>query len=166
MLLDPLFIHSVQRFARQLEVLDKRITPAPGEIFPHDHPHQLQFLAMWRHCIRRHHPAPLPQLMRNRKFIVLMPLLRIESKGHQRQSFAVSLGHDDEAELFQAGSEVVGGVGKIVHDGAVAALSKADHLVVLADDLGGAFGEVEREGGLVGAEIVDVEDEFFGKVSR
>lgn len=28
----------------------------------------------------------------------------------------------------------------------------------------GAFGEVEREGGLVGAQVVDVEDEFFGEV--
>jgi hypothetical protein len=37
-------------------------------------------------------------------------------------------------------------------------LAEADQLVVLADDLRGAFGEVEREGGLVGAEVVDVED--------
>jgi len=37
-------------------------------------------------------------------------------------------------------------------------------LVILADDLGGAFGEVEGEGGLVGAGVVDVEDEFFGQV--
>jgi hypothetical protein len=28
-------------------------------------------------------------------------------------------------------------------------LAEADKLVVLADDLGGALGEVEREGGLV-----------------
>jgi hypothetical protein len=43
-------------------------------------------------------------------------------------------------------------------------LSEADQLVVLADDLGRAFGEVESEGGLVGAEVVDVEDKFFGEV--
>ena len=30
--------------------------------------------------------------------------------------------------------------------------------------MGGAFGEVEREGGLVSAEVVDVEDEFFWEV--
>ena len=41
--------------------------------------------------------------------------------------------------------------------------SQADQLVVLADDLGGSLGEIEREGGLVGAEVVDVEDEFFGQ---
>jgi hypothetical protein len=35
----------------------------------------------------------------------------------------------------------------------------------LGDDLAGAAGEVEGEGGLVGAEVVDVEDEFWGIVS-
>jgi hypothetical protein len=40
----------------------------------------------------------------------------------------------------------------------------ADELVVLGDDLAGALGEVEREGGLVGAEVVDVEDELLGQV--
>ncbi len=36
----------------------------------------------------------------------------------------------------------------------------------MADDLGGAFGEVEGEGGLVGTEVVDVEDEFFREEFR
>ena len=45
-------------------------------------------------------------------------------------------------------------------------LAKADHLVVLADDLGGTFGKVESEGGLVRTEVVNVEDELFGKVFR
>jgi hypothetical protein len=40
----------------------------------------------------------------------------------------------------------------------------ADELVVLRDDLAGALGEVERERGLVGAEVVDVEDEFLRQV--
>lgn len=65
---------------------------------------------------------------------------------------------------MKAGGEVVGGAGQIGHDGAVAALAKADHLVVLPDDLGGAFGEVECEGSLVRAEIIDIEDEFFRKI--
>lgn len=43
-------------------------------------------------------------------------------------------------------------------------LAKTDHLVVLANNLGGAFGEIESERGLVGAKVVDVEDQFFGKV--
>lgn len=36
--------------------------------------------------------------------------------------------------------------------------SQTDHLVVLTDYLGGAFGEVEGEGGLVCAEVIDIED--------
>ena len=43
-------------------------------------------------------------------------------------------------------------------------LAEADELVVLSDDLGGAFGEVEGEGGLVGPKVVDVEDKFLGEV--
>ena len=43
-------------------------------------------------------------------------------------------------------------------------LAEADHLVVLANDLGRAFGEVEGEGGLVGAEVVNVENELLGEV--
>jgi hypothetical protein len=45
-------------------------------------------------------------------------------------------------------------------------LSEADELVVLANDLGSALGKIEGEGGLVGSEIVDVEDEFFREVFR
>jgi hypothetical protein len=48
-----------------------------------------------------------------------------------------------------------------LHDAAVARLAQADQLVVLSDDLASAAGEVQREGGLVGAEVVDVEDEFW-----
>jgi len=45
-------------------------------------------------------------------------------------------------------------------------LSETDQLVVLANNLRSALGEVEREGGLVSAEIVDVEDQLLGKVFR
>lgn len=34
----------------------------------------------------------------------------------------------------------------------------------MADDLGSTLGEVQSEGGLVGAEVVDVEDELLGEV--
>lgn len=53
---------------------------------------------------------------------------------------------------------------EVGHDAAVSPLSEADELVVLRDDLAGALAEVERERGLVGAEVVDVEDELFGEV--
>ncbi len=42
--------------------------------------------------------------------------------------------------------------------------AEADELVILANDLGGALREVEREGGLIGAKVVDVEDKLFGEV--
>lgn len=43
-------------------------------------------------------------------------------------------------------------------------LAEADQLVVLSDDLGGATRKVQCEGGLVCPEIINVEDELFGKV--
>ncbi len=59
---------------------------------------------------------------------------------------------------------MIGGADEVAHDGAVAVLAEADELVVLADDLGGALGEVESKGRLLGAEVVDVEDEVLGEV--
>ena len=43
-------------------------------------------------------------------------------------------------------------------------LAKTDHLVILANNLGSAFREIESERGLISAKVVDVEDQFFGKV--
>ncbi len=45
-------------------------------------------------------------------------------------------------------------------------LAKTDHLIVLTDDLRGAFGKVEGEGGLICTKIVNVEDELFREVFR
>ena len=45
-------------------------------------------------------------------------------------------------------------------------LAKTDHLVVLTDDLRGAFGKVEGEGGLICPEVVNVEDELFREIFR
>jgi len=42
--------------------------------------------------------------------------------------------------------------------------SEADELVVLADDLACAFAEVEGEGGLIGAKVIDVEDELLWQI--
>ena len=62
---------------------------------------------------------------------------------------------------MHGGGEVVGGAGEVLHDAAVAGLAETDQLVVLGDDLTSASREVQREGRLVGAEVVDVEDEFW-----
>lgn len=61
---------------------------------------------------------------------------------------------------------MVGCEGKIVYDGVVILFVEVNELVVLVNDLGCVFGEVEGEGGLVGVEVIDVEDEFLRKVFR
>lgn len=43
-------------------------------------------------------------------------------------------------------------------------LTQADELVVLSHHLRSSLGEVKGEGSLVGSQVVDVEDEFLGKV--
>jgi hypothetical protein len=101
--------------------------------------------------------------------LVVMTLLAafvggLEAECHEGQALAGALGHDDEAVALEDLGQVVGGAGEVAHDGLVALLAEADELVVLADDLGGALGEVEGEGGLLGAEVVDVEDEVLGEV--
>jgi hypothetical protein len=98
------------------------------------------------------------------EFIVVFVSFGVQAESYEREAFSVAFGHDDEAELGEGLGEVVCCAGEVGHDGAVAVLAEADELVVLADDLGGAFGEVEGEGGLVCAQVVDVEDEFFGEV--
>lgn len=87
-----------------------------------------------------------------------------QAEGHEGETSAGALRHDDEALSLQVISEVVGGSGQVGHDGAVTVLAETDELVVLANDLRGTLGEVEGEGGLVGAEVVDVEDELLGEV--
>lgn len=75
-----------------------------------------------------------------------------------------SVTHDDKAQLSQDCCEVIRGACEVDHDRTVATLSQTDHLVVLADNLGCALGEIKGEAGLVCAEVVDVEDQFFGEV--
>ena len=117
---------------------------------------------MWSHGIGRHDPRARAERMRDGEFVVVFILLGAEAEGDERKAFAGLLGHDYEAELFQGAGEVVRCAGQVRHDRAVTVLSKADKLVVLPDDLGGAFGEVEGEGGLVSAQVVDVEDKLLG----
>jgi hypothetical protein len=101
--------------------------------------------------------------MRNRKLIIPLLLGRIQTERHERQPTALAITHDQESHILERCGEKVRDAGEVEHDGAVSVLAEADELVVLADDLGGALGEVEGEGGLVGAEVVDVEDELLGE---
>jgi hypothetical protein len=102
-------------------------------------------------------------LVSKREFIVVLLELGVEAEGNEGKTIAGSLRHDDEPQLLEGVGEIICSAGEVRHDGAVTVLSKADQLVVLADDLGGAFGEVEGEGGLIGAQVVNVEDKFFGE---
>lgn len=116
------------------------------------------------HGVGRDDPRAASQLVCDAKLIVVLALLGVKAEGDEGESIASFFGHDDEAELLEGVGKVVGCAGNVTHDGAVAVLAKADELVVLANDLRGAFGEIESERGLVGAEIVDIEDKLFREV--
>jgi uncharacterized protein YfcZ (UPF0381/DUF406 family) len=94
----------------------------------------------------------------------MLPKILVQACGNQRQSLAALLAHDNESEVLQVRTQVVGRARQVEHDAPVSALSEADKLVVLSDDLAGAAREVEGKGCLVRAEVVDVEDEFLREV--
>lgn len=162
-LLQHLLIHLIQQTKTKLDIIDQLLTPAPAKVLANHHPQHLHLLRMRRHRIRRHDPAALAQLMRNRKLIIPLLELGIKTERHERQTTTLAIAHDQETHVLEGCSERVGDAGEVEHDSAVSVLAEADELVVLADDLGGALGEVEGEGGLVGAEVVDVEDELLGE---
>jgi hypothetical protein len=148
-ILDRLSIHLIQQLQRKLNIRQELITSTLAEILSNYHSQHLQVLRMRRHGIRRNNPRALAQDMSECEFIVVFFSLGVQAEGYERETCSVPLGHDDEAELGERFGEVVCCAGEVGHDGAVAVLAEADQLVVLADDLGGAFGEVEGEGGLI-----------------
>jgi len=116
------------------------------------------------HSVSRYDPASLAQMMCNSKLIIVMSVLRVETESHKRQTVATLLAHDKEAELFEISGEIISCPGKIHHDRSIAALSETDQLIILANDLRSALGEVECERGLVSTEIVDVENKLLREV--
>lgn len=156
-------IHLIQQTKTELHISDQLLTPAQAKVLPYHHTQHLHLFCMRSHRIRRHDPSALTQLMRNCKLIIPLPQLRIETERHEWQTTALAIAHYQETHIFEGGGEHVGHAGEVEHDGAVSVFAEADELVVLADDLGGALGEVEGEGSLVGTEVVDVEDEFLGE---
>lgn len=116
------------------------------------------------HRVRGYHPPALAEDMRQRIFIPESILVGWEPVGDEWEAAACPIAHDGEVEFLQLRGEMVCGAGEVLHDGAVAVSAEPDELVVLADDVGGALGEVERKRCLLGAEVVDVEDEFFREV--
>lgn len=94
----------------------------------------------------------------------LLLFLIVEAESHERKAFSAALAHDDEPKVGKASSKIVSRSGQVGHNELIAMFSEANQLVILANDLGGAFGKVKGKGGLIGPEVVDVEDEFLGEV--
>ena len=150
-ILNRLLIHLIQQLQTKFNIRQALITPGLREILSNHHSQHLQILCVRRHSICRYHPATLTQDMSESEFIVVFFSLGIQAEGYERETISVPFRHDNEAELLEGFGEVVCCAGEVAHDRAVAVLAEADQLVVLADYLGGAFGEVKGERGLVGA---------------
>ena len=156
-----LLVHLNQLGEREFKIRYERITPAAREVLTHDDAHHAQVLRVRRHGVSGHDPAALAQLVRDGELVEVVFALWVEAEGDERQALAAGLGHEEEAHGLHSGGEVVGGAGEVKHDAAVAGFSETYQLVVLCDDLTSASREVQRERGLVGAEVVDIEDEFW-----
>lgn len=143
-LIHKTLIHITQHLQRELNSIKQAITPIHPKVLPDNNPHHLQRAAIRRHRVSRHNPPALAQLVRQRELVEvgLIAVLVGQAEGDEGQAVAAALAHDDEAELGEFLREVVGDAGEVDHDGAVAAFAEADHLVVLADYLRGALGEV------------------------
>ena len=90
----------------------------------------------------------------------------VNAAGYKWQSLTTPLRQDPEAQLLKVVGKIIRDTCQVAHDTSVAPLSEADHLVVLANNLGRATREIEREGRLVSTEVVDVENELFWQELR
>lgn len=103
-------IHLIQDLNAKLDITKQLIASALREILSHHDSQHLEIVRMRRHGISRHNPASASKLMSESEFIVVL-FTSLEAECNERQAFAVLLGHDDEAELFEGCGEVVGGAG-------------------------------------------------------
>lgn len=151
-----------------LDVYHQTIAPCTREIFPYHHPHELQRFAVRSHCVCRHYPPALTEVMCHVELVEveLLVFLIVETESHERETFSTALAQDDESEVGEAGSKIVSRSSQVGHDELIAVFSEANQLIILGDDLRGAFGKIEGKGGLVGSEVVDVENELFGEEFR
>ena len=167
--LDGLAVHIFQRAKAQLDIRNQHVASAAGEVLPDDDTQHLQALGVWGHGVGGNDPAAGAQAVRQGKLIVVPVVLAAlvgvgKAESDKGKAVATTLGHDDETHLLEDLGEEVGGAGQVVHDVAVATLAEADELVVLANDLRSALGEVEGERRLLCAKVVDVEDKLLGQV--
>lgn len=157
-------VHFAQRLERQLDVVDQVVGTRDTKVLTNHNPHHLQSFAVRRHRVRRHHPAALTEMVRNRELVVELTAVPLESECNQRQSVAAALAHNDETKLLQLAGNVVCCAREIEHNRPVAVFAETNHLIVLTNHLRGSLGEVERKASLVGAQVVDIEHEFLGEV--
>jgi hypothetical protein len=163
-LLNLLLVHLIKDQHAKLDITKQLIASALREILSHNDTQHLKIAGVRSHGISWDNPGSLTELMSQRELVVVFVCFGVEAEGNEWEPMPGLLRHNDQAQLLERVGEVVCCAGEVCHDRAVTALSETDQLVVLADDLGGSFGEVEGKGGLVGAEVVDVEDELFGEV--
>lgn len=165
-LLQRLLVHLLQLVQRHLQIRHESIASAAREILAHHHTHHLELLRVWSHGVSRHDPAAFTQTVSDGELVEFVVLRRVEAEGNEWETFAAGLGHEEESHLLDRRGEIVGGAGEVEHDATIALLSQADELVVLSNDLTSATREVQREGCLIRAKVVDVEDELWsGRVS-
>lgn len=160
-LLDLLAVHLSKQLHAELDVDDERVTSVLREVLADYNAQHLEVVRMRGHCVRRNDPATRTQFVCQGELVEMPVLVRDQPKSDQRQALARLLGHDDKPQKRQRFREVVGGAREVAHDGLVPLLPETDELVVLTDDLAGPLGEVEREGRLVCAEVVDVEHKLL-----
>ena len=164
-----LLVHGLEVGHAQLDVRDQGVAAVPGEVLAHNNAQHFQTVGVGRHGVGRNDPAARAQLMGQGEFVKHALLVFVvggscrvrQAEGNKRQAFAGLLGHDHKAKLLEGVREVVSSARKVGHDSTVAVLAQADELVVLADNLRRAFTEVEGERRLVGAQVVDVEDQLL-----
>lgn len=149
--LDLLFIHIIQQTHAQLDIIQELIAARLAEILSHDYAQHLEVFGIGCHGVSGDDPGSTAELVSECEFVVVMAFLGVEAEGYEGQPGAVLLGHDDESKLGERVGKVVCGAGEVRHDAAVTVLAETNELVVLADDLRRALGEVESEGCLVGS---------------
>lgn len=164
--LQALLIHILQQTDAELYIGQQKLAFAPRKVLPHHDAQHLEVIGFWRHSVRRDDPAPAAQCPRQRELVKLPVWILSKAESHEGKTLAVGLRHDDKTLLLQLGGEVISSTGEITHDGLVATPTKADELIVLPDYLGRPFGEIEGDGRLISAEVVDIEDQLLGQVFR
>src|SRR5579859_566673 len=121
---------------------------------------------MRSHCIGWHHPSTFSELVGNCELIKVMAIVRIEAECNDREPEAAALAQDNETQESKLGRKVICGSGQVEHNASVSALSQTKKLIVLSNNLTGTFAKVQCERRLVGAKVIDVEDEFLWQEFR